>query len=329
MAALTNSTNHAEYLQLEAWEEAAVVRLIVAGDGVETPICSGVLIASDRVLTAGHCVRDATPGGVTVEFVIGDILLLAVHPAGWAIHPSLDLVVMEIEPLAAELGIGSIPTVDAAPPGLGVDADLQLAGFGADQSGQLGSRRFNVERVATLDDAQIAVTADGAAGACAGDSGGPALMRGADGQVWVVGILRGGTASCFGVDRYVRVDAAASWLNEHVPAPGRLQPEGVSRTTPGSKGRCFGEIAVWLAEGVLQSAVCPSDRHCGWDLRATGFRCVETSQDACHGITELGACSQSTSFRCVDGRVVESPCDACGLDCGRSPRTGASVCFAN
>jgi hypothetical protein len=331
-SALTNAADTARYLALEPWEEAAVVRLGISVAG-QRETCSAVLVSGDRVLTAAHCLTGVTAtADVAVEVVVGggDAAAWTTVPRGWTQHPSLDLALIEIAAVPNELTVGSIPTAAGPPAGLVAGADVQLAGFGADEDGHVGKRHFGVELVSSVEPTGLIVTADGASGACGGDSGGPALMRGDDGQVVVVGVLSGGAASCYGTDSYVRVDAAAAWLNEHIPATDpvvqRVIPPGATRTVLADSGRCFGNTAAWLAGGVLQGEVCGGGRVCGWDRRAAGFRCVDPAEDACGGISELGTCDGSTSVRCVDGQVARSPCAACGLPCGRSSRTGAFVC---
>jgi hypothetical protein len=329
-SALTNATSQASYLELEPWEEAAIVAVTVRRQEQAGPaLCSGVLVGSGRVLTAAHCVRDTMTADILVELVSREAPLWEAQPVSLALHPTLDLAVLEIEALPTAIAAGSIPPAASPLPGLVERADVQLAGFGADEHGQIGSRRFNVEAIETLYSDRMLVSAQGMAGACEGDSGGPALMRGPDGHVVVVGILSAGSVTCFGTDTYVRVDAATVWLAEQVPPAPRLVPQGIARTALGTKGKCFANMAVWLDQGAIKADACATDLACGWDGPAQGFRCLAPAHDACGGISELGSCQGGTSIRCLDGEVAENPCGACGLECGRSPRTGAFVCFTN
>jgi len=326
-AALTNGVEHAAYLGLEPWEEAAVVRITVdEGEGAVPAVCSGVLVDPSHVLTARHCLA-ARAEQLTVEvFVAADVV--ATRPLRALGHGTLDIAVLELDASFETLPIGTIPWLDALPDGVTVGASVQLAGFGLDEHGAAGARRFDVEQVSDLEAEHIVVSADGRAGACGGDSGGPLLVRGDDGEVAVVGLLDHGTASCYGFERYSRLDLAAPWLTAQLGRPLRSLPQGAQHAALGTRGRCFGASAVWVEAGALAAERCEGPERCGWDRGQDGYRCVRAEADACFGLTEVGRCHGGTLLRCVDGVATDSPCAACGFTCARSPRSGAFACLA-
>ena len=192
----------------------------------------------------------------------------------------------------------------------------------------LGRRTFLVERVAQVADDHVLVSADGLAGACFGDSGGPLLVRGDDGRVRTLGLLSQGSSDCRGTDRYLRVDALADWLAREagvIASDGGEEP--LASPALGAEGRCFGPLAAWDERGALRAEVCAGSRRCGWDRDDAGQRCIRAADDACDGIDELGACREGSALRCVRGVVTRNPCATCGFECMRSPKTGLPVCL--
>ncbi len=74
------------------------------------------------------------------------------------------------------------------------------------------------ERVTSVEESFIITDGAGVSGACNGDSGGPLLTRDASGELQLAGVLSGGSASCTGVDEYVRADAIADWATARIEA---------------------------------------------------------------------------------------------------------------
>jgi hypothetical protein len=278
------------------------------------------------VLTARHCVEDAAAPELDVDVVSASgthtYAVAALHR-----HPELDLAALELDAAPDFDEVGTIAWSEHVAPLAQPGSDVQTAGFGVDEAGRVGTRRFGVEQVLNLDEEHVVVSARGHAGACDGDSGGPLLVRGEGGHVLAVGVLSKGAVSCYGVDRYTRLDAAARWLRDEVGDPSAASSER-DHETVGSRGRCFGARAVWTDAGALVAEQCEPPRACGFDTGRGGFRCVEPAVDPCRGVNQAGACDGDTLLRCDDGVLEDTPCDACGFHCARSPRTGAFACFA-
>jgi hypothetical protein len=91
-----------------------------------------------------------------------------------------------------------------------------LAGFGLDENGDVGERRFVEETIVEVDDELVVVHGEGESGACTGDSGGPLLLRTASGELRVAGVLSVGSASCVEIDVYQRIGPVADWLHEQL-----------------------------------------------------------------------------------------------------------------
>jgi hypothetical protein len=319
---LTNAASAPHYLRLATEEIAAVVH-VRAVDPISgmSSTCTGTFIRDAWVLTAGHC---AGSGASSLEVDQVDAEGAALH--SWAgvellKHPELDLMLLRVE------GEGAIPFVPIAtsqpqaPHLLG--ERVQLAGTGQSNEGPIGVRRFSVTTVVEVTDDALWVSADGYGGACDGDSGGPLLVRGADGSPEIAGVLSSGNVTCFGRDQYVPTSLAAEWLAKLAgPAPEPLLACG----EVDEEGGCFGDVAAYCRDGVLVGTRCTGDLRCGWSVAELGFRCVRPEKDPCRGVAELGRCNAGEALACVDGRLRHNACVACGAACVISPRSGAASC---
>jgi trypsin len=318
-AALLNGSEQGDFAALGPEEEAAVVHL-EAHDiaGQQLGSCTGIAVGARAVLSAGHCVPEAVTARVVVSIgASADAADRRVEAVLAGRHPELDLSVLELSSDAPALA--PFPLASRLPePG----SVVQLAGFGEDELGQLGHRRFVAEEVTRVDPDSIVVDGHGRSGACRGDSGGPLIVRDWDGGAAVAGILSGGNVGCTGVDRYTRVDLARAWISSvaalepNQPVCGRLD----------SVGRCFGGLATWCEGHALRARRCSDGTACGWDVAAAGFRCVAPAVDPCAGIDDHGRCDGAVLVRCSSGVLEESDCQLCEARCERDPKTGTAAC---
>jgi hypothetical protein len=284
-------------------------------------VCTGVLVDPTTVLTAKHCV--APEAALRVQFVSADGDRSTYREiVATKLHAELDLAVLAMHGAVPENIVPIELNLDADPP-LNRGATVQIGGFG---SVPFGPAQFAVTQIDRVDPSSFEVFAQGRAAACTGDSGGPALVRLADGRVGVAGILSSGSASCAERDRYVRVDAARDWLSE-VLAPGRPGPLLVNCDRLGVEGRCFGDsLALWCDAGMPTAQSCSLADTCGFSEAVSGFRCVPAGSDPCGRVSQLGQCVGTQSHRCVNGRVQVMPCEVCGASCRISVRTGEAIC---
>jgi hypothetical protein len=131
-------------------------------------------------------------------------------------HPQLDVALFRLDrsAAAAASAIEPIPLFAGAIDERLVGAQLTLAGLGQTETGASGELRFVQEQVTRIEENEIWVDGMGATGACGGDSGGPLLVRDAEGRLGIAGVLDRGSANCLGVDVYSRADRVRDWVRE-------------------------------------------------------------------------------------------------------------------
>jgi hypothetical protein len=316
-AAIIGGKGTADQLALDAREESAIVQLGEPGreGDIVADLCSGVMISPTFALSAAHCVGVV---GSTIAVGAGESAPSVSMATVVAVHPELDLALSSL-PDSSYLGFVPIPLASRLPRPREL---LQIAGFGLNDSGGWGQRRFAVQEVVEVLDDAIVVDGGGQSGACAGDSGGPLLTRDVDGSVAVAGILTEGSRTCVTTDVYVRVDVARAWIASYADLATPTYRCGKLDTA----GRCINGLAVWCDDGERRAELCDSPRYCGWDESQLGFRCTITARDPCRGVDNAGECDGDTALRCVGGELESWPCAACGGRCERSPATGQVGC---
>ncbi|GEL39979.1 hypothetical protein MEX01_05700 [Methylorubrum extorquens] len=194
---------------------ASAVMVLTSGGGV----CSGIVVAPDAVLTAGHCVAGVGENRIhyrdeTGRPVLAETAARSLHPAydGDAIRGrtrSIDLALLRTrEPLPARF----IPAaLSAAMPRAG--QSLTLAGYGATRGGD--RRSIGRYRGATLAVVEpygpsrilVWLKAPGAGG-CQGDSGGPILEGAA-----VVAVAAWVKDACGGLTQGILLGPQRDWID--------------------------------------------------------------------------------------------------------------------
>ncbi|GJE79198.1 trypsin-like serine protease [Methylorubrum thiocyanatum] len=194
---------------------ASVVMVLTSGGGV----CSGVVVAPDAVLTAGHCVAGVGENRVHYRDAAGRPVLAEVaarllHPAydGDAIRGrtrSIDLALLRThDPLPARFAPAPL---SAAMPRAG--QSLTLAGYGAARGNDRRSigryRGAALSVVEPYGPSRILVwlKAPGAGG-CQGDSGGPIL----DGEA-VVALAAWVKDACGGLTQGILLGPQRDWID--------------------------------------------------------------------------------------------------------------------
>lgn len=200
--------------------------------------CSGVLVAPDVVLTAGHCgfgldhvlvgTTDLGEGGVEIS-----ITRTEVHPEPYTTFDVAVLLLAEPAPVPAR-AIARDCVIDGY---LGVGADVAIVGFGAtdawasEWTDQL-QQAFTTVRDPVCSDVDAGCNADVSPGgeliaggdgidSCSGDSGGPLYLQTPDGDL-LLGLTSRAVvpadAPCGGGGIYVRADAVVDWVEDVVGA---------------------------------------------------------------------------------------------------------------
>ena len=308
------------YLQLSDAQSNAVVELVQASDPVAT-LCSGTWVAPGWLLTAAHC-TGVDELAVAVKAASGSRMVVSAEAIERRDDGDVALVRVAkdaFEGAAAWEPIGIASGRSELAPG----ARVEIVGFGLDGDGEAGERRFRVEVIAELNDREVVLDGLGRGGACAGDSGGPLLIRDRDGRPAVVGVLTGGSATCLDKDRYTRVDGLAAWVAGLVDGP--VGTNSVACGSIGEEGRCFFGAAVWCEAEVLSVEACELGRRCGWHAPSAGYRCLDPADDACDGVDSVGTCFGSLAQRCSAGSIEETACSACEV-CRLSGNDGSPYC---
>jgi len=201
----------ADPFELEAREQNAVVALTHSLENASRGLCTGVLIGPRRVLTARHC-AELLPESVSV-FVGPSVEAHSFQSSvlSFRSHDALDVAVGELETaIPSELATPLEPISDRETLEVGMLATL--AGYGLTEDHGIGVRLFLQEPITEIAPDDVVVDGGGQTGACVGDSGGPLLMRDADGRHRIIGVLSAGSASCVDIDVYQRLESVRAWL---------------------------------------------------------------------------------------------------------------------
>jgi hypothetical protein len=292
--------------------EASVSGVGVLVNGSGTTRCTGSIVSPGFVLTSRHCDSD------DLRFIINDV---PIPVARRFPHPASDALLLQLadapDPVAQ--GIPLIRYRAPLDPAEWNGREVTLVGFGIDESGTSGVRRYLVERVADISQEHVVVAGTPSTGACHGDSGGPLLSREAASSGQLLGVLSGGASSCRGTDRYVRIDRLEVWILDTLELAGGDLCAGFS-----SEGACAGSTASWCEEGRLRAEACSGKDICGYAV-GLGYRCLGNEFDPCEGFGQTPSCENENVTRCQRGTLVRVDCSACGLQCALST-SGVAEC---
>lgn len=169
-------------------EIAAQTVMIVSTRGA---VCTGTVIARDLVLTAAHCVQPKADYAIALRehgtIRLDKIARIVLHPK-FDPHqfetrrPSPDMAILKVsEPLPSRYRAAKLSAAAAFPKH---GETFTLAGFGFAKDGDAHSagtlRSITLPNIGSTGDSMIRVSAGHgrSAGACTGDSGGPAFHNG-------------------------------------------------------------------------------------------------------------------------------------------------------
>ncbi len=206
-------------------ERVSTIGIIgVSSEGQYT--CSAALIASDKVVTAAHCLA---PGAQLFAFfgtnldtarendfasVNGAIAHPEYYPTGRGL-PAHDIAVLSLSRPAPSgfQPIAILPSDDS----LQTQGTVLLAGYGITEYGNdSGVLRATPATYAGLDSiGRLQINDPEKRGACSGDSGGPLFAR-VNGRYFVAGVLSGGPIPCRGVNLYTSLAQHRDFIEESV-----------------------------------------------------------------------------------------------------------------
>jgi secreted trypsin-like serine protease len=196
-----------------------------ADGGRRNSACSGALVNTDWVITAGHCFRDLS--GTRVEHPVADTTTATVGRAnlddtGGFIRtivavrqfPSSDIALAKLDESVPLRGL----KLPSAPPSV---ADVaRLAGFGWDGVGTAApgrQLRTGLFTVSSVSDWTVGMRAKGPqadTSACLYDSGAPYFRQGLHGQEFLVAVESNGPTCPHAQEETTsRVDVAADWIH--------------------------------------------------------------------------------------------------------------------
>jgi hypothetical protein len=304
--------NDEQFLGLSAAQHDAIVHLSGTLDG-RSVHCSGTWISGGFVITAQHClpVVEAADAAVTSSDMTATV-------EAAILHPTQDVMLLGVrwdDPPPSSLAILDEALGDEWIGRFGV-----AAGYGRTERFLGGGLHFSVQTITSIEENRVGVEGVGDFGVCAGDSGGPLLVRDGRGAVRIGGILSTSSTNCRRSGHYTRVDAVADWLaDEGVELGGQPSECGAVNLVV----YCDGGRAIWCDDDAVVVQACA--QACGWDETRRGFGCMEAA-DPCDGIGR-GRCDGDLLLRCDEGSIEQLDCAACGGTCGFNPGDAQAGCI--
>jgi V8-like Glu-specific endopeptidase len=230
-------------------------------------LCTGTLIAPNKVLTAAHCVlTQKKPYKVIypIYFYKGDMLGPKFKATSVATHPSYDggnkadLAVFMLDknvPAAPPYSMASTP------PKKGEKITIVGYGLADNGAGADGWKRRGENEISAVYPAIF--TFSGGAGkalTCHGDSGGPAFAWRNNKEI-LVGVCSTGLSGCDTLSMNMRVDAYLSWINT-LKVTKKVYGGECLTSKDCTSEICMPAAGKWICTQQCDSKSCPNEDKC-------------------------------------------------------------------
>ncbi|WP_444998070.1 trypsin-like serine protease [Aliikangiella sp. IMCC44359] len=216
--------------------------------------CGGTLIADNWILTAAHCVDNASTSTLTVRLNSHTVNSGTTHSVSKIVlHPqtSNDIALLKLtNPAASSLTRALLPTPELENTIAGPGTNVTVSGWGNTSNGGpssnvllevdlpvLTTEQCRQELGSSIDERTVCGGGPDGKSACNGDSGGPYAIR-HNGNVYSIGTVSWGRA-CKGATAFVRTTAFLDWINTEIggttpppppPPGGNVLKNGVPAT---------------------------------------------------------------------------------------------------
>lgn len=238
----------------------------IVGSNQSGGFCTGTLISSTHVLTAGHCAQ-FIDGDSEATFEVGGQVYNSVEIS---IHPAFDPFTFENDVAVIEL---SQPVTDVEPASIFrgpplVGDELTIVGFGAGgnpeggAAGSFGEKMVGVTFIDDVDELFVYWTFDdpSEANTAPGDSGGPGFIEVA-GEMFIAAVTSGGSNSDAALGDMAfnaRVDTYQAWIDGATGVGGPTSPGEPPTDQPPTDGLPSDESPSVPPE--LDESDCPGDQ---------------------------------------------------------------------
>lgn len=304
-------------------EQVRAIGWLATGDVAR--FCTATIISTTTIITARHCFEDfriRNSTSLSFNLNLGDLTNSQVESFPFQLsdvilNGTLDIALIEFRtaPFATLnnvkiFPINRAPIEDTFYDNL-IGYQITAAGYGATYEKRQSGLYFASVKIELINSHSIVVNGERRQGICTGDSGGPLIAPGLDGNPTILAVVSKGDPCCAGIDQITRLDPASSWIDRisgAIYATGPIlnnwpkECAGISRygsCSENSLRQCMGNI--------VTKNDCGS-QYCDYDIHNQNVTCIAPTE--CLGIPLKGQCLEGNILqRCVRGLKDQVTCD--------------------